>query len=100
MIPHLTFAPWVPLWTLAALAAGGIVLTALAARGRGPGPWWRVLPLAVLLLALANPRLTEEEVSPLNDVAVVMVDDSAGMNLGGRHEQAESALAGVLDRLK
>ena len=100
MLPHLTFVPWISLWALAALAAGGVVLTALAARGRGTGPWWRLLPLAVLLLALANPRLTEEEVTPLDDVAVVMVDESGSMGVGGRHEQAEAALAGLVDRLK
>ncbi len=100
MVPHLAFAPWVPLWALAALAVAGLLLTGLAARGRGTGPWWRLLPLAVLVLALANPRLTEEEVTPLTDIAVVMVDESGSMAVAGRHDQAEAALSGVLDRLK
>jgi hypothetical protein len=99
-LPQLIFAPWIPLWALAALAAAGIVLTALAAWGRGLRPWWRLLPLAILLLALANPRLTEQEVTALDDIAVVMVDDSASMSVGDRHDQAEQALAGVLEKLK
>ncbi|HEY1723738.1 MAG TPA: hypothetical protein VGG27_21025 [Magnetospirillaceae bacterium] len=99
-LPQLIFTPWIPLWALAALAAGGLILTALAARGTGTRPWWRLLPLAILLLALANPRLTEQEVQELNDIALVMVDDSGSMNIGNRHTQAEEALQGVLDRLK
>jgi len=100
ILPHLLFAPWIPQWALAALALAGIAFTALAARGRGAGPWWRLLPLAVILLALANPRLTEEESTPLDDTAVVLVDDSASMTVGGRHDQAEAALADVLAKLK
>lgn len=98
MLPHLLFAPWVPLWAIAILAIAGLVLTYLAARG-GAGAWWRLLPLAVLLLALANPRLAQEEATDLNDVAVVMVDESGSMTVGDRHAQTEAALAGVLDRL-
>jgi len=100
ILPHLLFSPSIPYWALAAIGLAGLALTALAARGRGPGPWWRLLPLAVLLLALANPRLTEEESTPLNDTAVVIVDESASMGVGGRHDQAEAALADVLAKMK
>jgi hypothetical protein len=100
ILPHLLFSPSIPAWALGALALVGLALTALAARGRGPGPWWRLLPLAVLLLALANPRLTEEESTPLDDTALVVVDESASMNVGGRHDQAEAALADVLAKIK
>ena len=58
------------------------------------------MPLAALLLALANPRLAQEEATPLNDVAVVVVDDSPSMGIADRRQQSEQALAGVLDRLK
>jgi hypothetical protein len=100
ILPHLIFAPWIPVWALAALAAAGVALTALAARGRGAGPWWRLLPLAALLLGLANPRLTEEEFTALDDVALLLVDDSASMGVGHRHDQAEAALADMLAKLK
>ena len=100
MLPRLLFAPWIPLWALAALALAGLALTVLAARGRGWAAWWRLLPLAVVLLALANPRLTQAQATDLDDVALVLVDESASMNVSGRHEQAEAALAGVVDQLK
>jgi hypothetical protein len=99
-LPQLIFAPWIPVWTLAALALGGIVLTAMAAWGRSVRPWWRLLPLAILLLALANPRLTEQEVTSLDDIALVMVDESASMGVADRHQQAEQALADVVEKLK
>jgi len=99
-LPHLLFAPWIPLWALAALGVAALASTALAARGRGMGPWWRLVPLAALLLGLANPRWTEAETTALDDLAVVLVDESASMNLGARHAQAEAALADLLAKLK
>ncbi len=95
---HLVFSPWIPAWTLAALAAAGLALVVASALGRA-GAWWRLLPLAVLLVALANPRLAREEGVALRDLALVLVDDSVSMSVGDRPAQSATALAGLLDRL-
>jgi hypothetical protein len=96
----IAFAPLVP-WTvlgpLTALAAAVLLLAALR-RARGTG--WRLLALAALLLALANPSLVHEERDPIRDVAVVVVDDSPSQDVGRRRERTQAALAGLRERLE
>ena len=98
MIPtHLVLAPLMPPW---ALAVAGLAVVALSLLGRRRGLWLRLLPAAALLLGLANPRLASEEGTPLDDVAVVLVDDSLSMTVGDRARQRDDALAGLLAGLK
>ncbi len=99
MSMHVDFSPLLPLWALALAGAIGLLLVSWGWWGRAR-LWLRLVPLAALLLALANPRLAEEEATPLNDVAVVVVDESPSMGVGDRHQQSEQALAGVLERLR
>jgi hypothetical protein len=93
-LPNLLFSPLLPWPMLAAAAVLGLILVSFGRQ------WWRLVPLAVLLLALADPRLTRETATPLADTAVVVVDESPSMELDGRKEQAAKALDGVLDKLK
>jgi hypothetical protein len=99
-VSRLLFAPVLPWWALALTAVIGVVLVVGGWRGGMRGMALRLVPLAVLLLALGNPRLAQEDTTPLNDVAVVVVDDSPSMAVGDRPAQTEQALATVLDRLK
>ncbi|NHX27311.1 hypothetical protein HA397_25445, partial [Escherichia coli] len=50
---------------------------------------------AVLLVALANPSLQQEERAPLSDIVVVMIDESASQRLSDRPAQTEAALARI-----
>ncbi|HVI50031.1 MAG TPA: hypothetical protein VM661_02350 [Candidatus Sulfotelmatobacter sp.] len=93
-LPELLFAPVLPWPWLAGLALLGLALCAL---GRQP---WRLLPLAVLLLGLSNPRLSREEAQPLNDTAVVVVDDSPSMALSDRPAQSARALEELTAKLR
>lgn len=84
--------PWPVLWGLAGFA---VVLLALAL-WRGLSGWWlRGLTAVVVLAAIANPSLQEEERAPLSDILLVVVDDSASQGLGDRAAQVEEALAGL-----
>ena len=72
--------PWPFLWALTAAA----VLFLIAALWRGLAGWWlRGFTAAVLLTALANPALQEEDRAPLSDIVIAVVDDSASQTLGG-----------------
>lgn len=84
--------PWPVLWGLAAFA---VVLLALAV-WRGLSGWWlRGLTAAVVLAAIANPSLQEEERAPLSDILLVVVDESASQGLADRAAQVEEAIAGL-----
>ena len=65
MTQSLILDPLVPLWVIWALAGVAVVLLALAL-WRGLSGWWiRALAAGVVLVALANPAVQEEDRSPL-----------------------------------
>ena len=92
---RLVFDPlvgWPVIWALCGVA---LVLLALAL-WRGLGGWaLRGLSVAALVAALANPSLQEEERAGLNDIVILIVDDSASQGLGGRAAQVVQAVAQV-----
>jgi hypothetical protein len=80
----LSFSPLVPdyaLWALAALVAALVVLAVVT---RGPVALLRALAAVLILLALANPSLIQEEREPVRDVVAVVVDRSTSQTLGDR----------------
>jgi hypothetical protein len=89
------FDPLLPWGVLGALAAGMALLLAFAGWRGLLGAWVRAIGAAVLLFALANPSLQEEERDPLSDIVLVVVDESASQRIGGRAEQTEAALSAL-----
>jgi hypothetical protein len=84
--------PWLLLYAVAAVAA----LSVAVALWRGLSGWWlRGLAAAVLLLALCNPSLQQEDRAPLSDIVLAIVDESASQRIGDRPAQTEEALANV-----
>lgn len=92
-------APHLPVELIAvlAVAAGVVLVLGLARRARGA--WLRTLPLAALVVALLDPRLVREQRTPQNDVAVVVVDDSASQGIGDRRPRTAEALETLRRRL-
>ncbi len=83
---------------------GGLAVVAALAAGLGlvrrvRGAWWRLGVFAVLLAALANPRLIAENRRGLPDVALVVVDQTLSQTIGDRPAQTEAALAELRRRL-
>ena len=62
----------------------GLLLVALMAYARTRGLLLRVLSLAFLLAALANPTIRSEEREPLTDIAVAVIDRSLSQENGER----------------
>lgn len=96
---QIVFDPLLPsilIWSAGAVA----VLMVAAALWRGLAGWWlRALAGAVLIAALANPSLQSEERAPLQDIALVLVDDTASNRIGVRGTQSEAALDHLTARL-
>ncbi len=81
------FSPMLPgpfLWFLALLAAA---LLGLLFFRRTRGALLRLAALGALLLALLNPTLREEERESLNNVAIVVLDESTSQKLAKRPEE-------------
>ncbi|HEU5272282.1 MAG TPA: hypothetical protein VFU97_01370 [Xanthobacteraceae bacterium] len=96
----LTFSPLVPdavVWAAIAVAA---LMAVLLLVGRTRGAWIRVLALALLVLALANPSFTREDRDPLTSVAVVVVDKSPSQSFGDRTAQTEAARDALVKSLQ
>ncbi|WP_137127713.1 hypothetical protein [Roseomonas sp. HF4] len=90
-IAGLDFAPVPPLWLLAAAAVLAVLALVPAAWRRARGVWWRAASFALVLLALANPRLVEESRETRPDIALLLVDRSESAELGDRAQQIEAA---------
>lgn len=90
------FLPWPVLAVAGALVAAMIAL----ALWRGLSGWWlRGLTAVVLLTALANPSLQEEDRAPLSDIVIAVVDQSASQRIADRADQTEAALAALQARV-
>ncbi len=95
VLAGLRFAPILP-WPLVA-GLGVICLLALgiAIWRRAPGVAWRGLAFAVVLLWLAGPRLVQENRTPLPDIGILVIDQTASMQVGARAALAEAARAAL-----
>ena len=96
-IEFLPFVSWSVIW---ALAAFGVVLFALLLWRARRGALLRALAYAMLLLAIANPHLKQEDREPLNDVLAVVVDDTQSQAIAGRDPRTEAIRKDLEERLK
>ena len=93
------FAPLVPWPLIVGLACAAAVLLVFSAWRRGRSTVLRSFAMAVLVLALANPRSVDERREPQPDVAVVVVDESQSQTIGKRKAESAAALRALRSRL-
>ncbi|MBZ6078328.1 hypothetical protein [Microvirga puerhi] len=89
----LNFTPLVPTPVLWAVGAVALVLCILALISRGPVALLRALALALVLLALANPSLVQEEREKVKDIVAVVVDHTTSQTLGDRQAMTDKVRA-------
>ncbi len=87
----LRFDPLLPVWLLGLLGAACVLGLGLAAWRRARGTIWRAACFALLLGWLAGPMLVQETWETLPDIALLVVDQSASMQVGVRATLAEQA---------
>jgi hypothetical protein len=86
----LSFSPLVPEYALWALGIVAALLAALAIVSRGTVALIRAAALALVLLALANPSLVQEEREKVKDIVAVVIDRSTSQTLGDRPAMTEA----------
>ncbi|CAN5327200.1 membrane protein [soil metagenome] len=96
----IAFAPLVPTLVLWIGLAAIVVIAAVLLVARARGAAIRVVALALILLALANPSFTREEREPLSSVAAVVIDKSPSQNFGERTRETNEAREALVNRLK
>ncbi|HEX2553017.1 MAG TPA: hypothetical protein VHL98_04905 [Microvirga sp.] len=100
----LSFSPLIPPYALWGLGAAVALLAVLAVVSRGPVAVLRALALGLVLLALANPSLIQEEREKVKDVVAVVVDRSTSQTLSDRaamttrvRDELQRRFAGLVD---
>jgi hypothetical protein len=96
-VEFIPFVPWPVLWALAGI---GVLLFALLLWRARRGALLRGLSYALILLAIANPHLKQEDREPLSDVVAVVVDDSQSQTIAGRDERTEAIRKDLEERFK
>ena len=91
VIAAIRFDPLLPSWLLAALGVLSLAVVAVGLWRRGRGTLLRLAAFAVLLLWLAGPRLVQETRQSLRDIGLLVVDQSASMQVGDRAHLADVA---------
>jgi uncharacterized membrane protein len=91
VIAALRFDPLLPVWLIAALAVLALAVTALAVWRKAKGTALRLAAFAVLILWLTGPRLVQETRESLKDIGLLVVDQSASMQVGDRAKLADAA---------
>lgn len=96
---QIVFDPFLGWPVLAALALAAVLVTALSVWRGLAGRWLRALGLVAVLAALANPALQSEDRAALDDIVLVLRDDSGSNRLAERTAQTEEALRHLEARL-
>jgi uncharacterized membrane protein len=96
---NLGFAPHLPSWAMIACVVLAAVVFIYTLWRRGTGAFARLLALAVMILALANPLIVTETREGLDDVVALVVDRTQSQDLGTRLADTERTLNAFREQL-
>lgn len=99
MTQSIVFDPMVPLALLIAAAVVVFAGLVLGLWRRLAGAWLRALAGLVVIAALAGPSLQREERATLDDIVVIVNDESASQKLGERAVNSDDASARLESQL-
>jgi hypothetical protein len=91
IIAAIRFDPLLPVWLLAALGVLCLAAVALGLWRHAKASVFRLAAFAVLLLWLTGPRLVQETRQSLKDIGLLVVDQSASMQVGARAHMSDLA---------
>ncbi len=99
MIWSIDTSPLIPMPLFWAAVVVAVILSAVLLFRRTRGGLLRILSLAALLAALANPTLREEERESLANIVIVIADESTSQSIAGRPEQLKAIRKKLEDKL-
>ena len=88
-----TFDPLLSPWLIALIALVAVLLAALGLYRRQRGMVLRTIALALLVGALVNPVIMNEEREPLSTIVAIAADRSQSQDVGERKAQTDQAIA-------
>ena len=91
--------PLAPLWAIGVLGLAAGALALLSIRRSLIGACLRLAAAAALTALVLNPQLERRDTTPLNDVALLVVDESASQLIDDREAVAADAAAKIRDAL-
>ena len=100
VIAALRFDPLLPVWLIAVIAAAAALVCLLALLRRAKGALIRSLAFAMLILWLAGPRLVRETRENLPDVGLLVIDQTASMQVKDRAAMTQAAQAAIREQAK
>lgn len=95
MTQSLILDPLIPVSVLIAASILSALFIVFAVWRGLPGWWLRGIGAAIVLAALVNPALQEEDRAPQTDIVIAIVDRSSSQQLSDRAAQTDAALARV-----
>jgi len=106
---NIVFDPFLANWALIAVAVIAVALAGVSLIMSWKGGVFRTIAIAGLFALLLNPLIRVAQQTPLDDIALILVDKSASQSLDGRDaitaeaalklEAAITALGGVETRI-
>ena len=96
----IAFSPLLPASALCLLGAAALAVVIVLVWRRSQRAGLRALALALLMLALLDPNLVQENRRPLKDVVALVVDRSGSQEIGERPNQTDKARDELESRIK
>jgi len=100
MKQFMSFQPLLPVNLILVLAIIALIIILVGLFLRKRGSVLRLLALAALVLALANPVMVEEQREPIKSIVGVVVDRSPSQNYGTRTRDTDDALNALKEEFK
>ena len=100
MKQFMSFQPLLPVNLILVLAIIALIIILVGLFLRKRGAVLRLLALAALVLALANPVMVEEQREPIKSIVGVVVDRSPSQNYGTRTRDTDDALNALKEEFK
>jgi hypothetical protein len=98
VIAALRFDPLLPAWLIASIAIIAALVCLLALWRRAKGAVLRAMAFAMLLLWLAGPRLVRETREALPDIGLLVIDQTASMQVNDRAAVTAAAQSAIREQ--